>query len=107
MDERKYLIVALRYWKGHENVLFWGKNRSGYTIDLSKVGVYTKEEAKKEIAVGDCYISLDKLGITQDMLDFKHDTVMMVVPKTQEICDYVNTFAKLMKHKDQMTTGMD
>lgn len=105
MDEAKYLIIALRYWGKYENVLFWGKNSSGYETDLSKVGLYTKEEAIRKMSVGDCYISIDKLGITKEMMEFKNPNVVMSVKKTREICDYVNTFDRIMKNKNAMRWG--
>ncbi|MCR1953346.1 hypothetical protein NSA24_00705 [Clostridioides mangenotii] len=65
--EAQYLIICLRYgYFNRDNLVFWGKNRSGYYSDLSKVGVYTKEEALRICNRSeDFYISLDKLGITQ------------------------------------------
>lgn len=99
MEEKKYLIIALRYWNNSENVLFWGKNSSGYYTDLSRVGLYTKEEAIRKSSCGDCYISMDTLGITTDMLNFKHENVKMEVLKNQNICKYINTFERIMKNK--------
>ncbi len=104
---KKYLIICLRhnYWERYENVFFWGKNRSGYECDLSKVGLYTKEEAIEICNYGDCYISIDKLGITENMLNFKNDNVIMSVKKTKVICDYVNAFKKIMENKSFMKYG--
>lgn len=105
MEEKKYLLIALRYWKNNENVLFWGKDRSGYEVDLSKVGLYTMEEAKRVLSVGDCYISMDSLGITKEMMDFKNENAIIVVKKTAKICDYINTFDRIMKNKKNMRCG--
>lgn len=105
MEEKKYLIITLRYWHKYDNVLFWGKNSNGYETDLSRVGLYTKEEARKKMSVGDCYISMDKLGITKEMMEFKSPNVVMVVNKTKEVCDYINRFEKILKNKNTMKWG--
>lgn len=105
MEEGKYLIIALRYWNKYENVLFWGKNCSGYETDLSKVGLYTKEEARRKMSIGDCYISIDKLGITKEMMEFKNPNVVMTVKKTTEVCNYINTFDRIMKNKNLLEYG--
>lgn len=73
-----------------------GKNRSGYYSDLSKVGVYTKEVAIRICnGIEDFYISLDKLGITQEMLNFSHPNVEMKINRTLKICDYINKYLNL------------
>ncbi|WP_053983833.1 hypothetical protein [Niameybacter massiliensis] len=105
MEEKKYLIIALRYWGNSENVLFWGKNSSGYYTDLSKVGLYTKEEAVSKSKHGDCYINMDTLGITEEMLNFSHESVKMVFPKNTKICKYANTFEQIMKNKRNLKYG--
>lgn len=105
MQEAKYLIIALRYWEKYENVLFWGKNSNGYETDLSKVGLYTKEEAKSKMSVGDCYISIDTLGITKEMMEFKSPNVVMVVKKSRQVCDYINTFDRILKNKNTLRWG--
>lgn len=105
--ERKYLIICLRhnYWSRYENIVFWGKNSNGYQSDLSKVGLYTKEEAIRKCDAGDCYISMDKLGITEELMQFNNPNVEMKVKKTEELCNYVNTFEKIMKNKRFMEYG--
>lgn len=105
--DNKYLIICLRngYWSRYENIVFWGKNSSGYYSDLSKVGLYTKEEARKICDSGDCYISLDKLGITKEMLEFSNDSVEMKVKKTSNICKYIDDFVRIMKNKSLMKWG--
>lgn len=105
MDQAKYLIIALRYWNKYENVLFWGKDCNGYETDLSKVGLYTKEEARKQLSVGDCYISIDRLGLTEEIMTFKNPNVVISVKKTREICDYINTFDRIMKNKRNLKWG--
>lgn len=104
---KKYLIVCLRhgYWDRYDNLVFWGKNSSGYYMDLSRVGLYTRQEAMKICDCGDCYISLDKLGITEEILNFKNKNIEMKVKKTDEICNYINAFIKLMKNKKVMKYG--
>ena len=105
--ENKYLIICLRhgFWNRYENIVFWGKNSSGYESDLSKVGLYTKEEAIRKCDVGDCYISVEKLGITADLLNSIHPNFEIKVKKTDDICKYVNQFAKIMKNKRLMKYG--
>lgn len=105
--EEKYLIICLRnhMWIKYEAIVFWGKNKCGYTYDLSEAGLYTKEEALQLCDSGDCYISIDKIGITKEMLEFKHKNVIMSVNKTEEICNYVNAFVKIMKNKNRMKYG--
>ncbi|MBU5308414.1 hypothetical protein KQI18_11565 [Clostridioides mangenotii] len=103
----KYLIICLRYgYFNRDNLVFWGKNRSGYYSDLSKVGVYTKEEALRICNRSeDFYISLDKLGITQEMLDFNHPYVEMKFKRTEKICDYINEYLNLYRNKQLMIYG--
>ena len=107
MEEEKYLIICLRNnaWNKSENILFWGKNRSGYYTDLSRVGLYTKTEAKRLCRSGDCYISMDTLGITKEMMDFKNENVQMQVAKTSKVCKYVNAFKKIMDNKHYLRYG--
>ena len=105
MNDKKYLIVALRYWHQSENVLFWGKNSSGYYTDLSRVGLYTKEEAISKSKCGDCYIHMDTLGITEEMLNFSHEGVKMVYLKNSKICKYVSAFERIMNNKRQLKYG--
>jgi len=105
----KYLIICLRYgYFNRDNLVFWGKNRSGYYSDLSKVGVYTKEEAIRICyGIEDFYISLDKLGITKEMLNFSHLNVEMKIKCTEKICDYINKYLNLYRNKQLMTFGED
>lgn len=105
----KYLIICLRYgYFNRANLVFWGKNKSGYYSDLSKVGVYTKNEAMRICRSSeDFYISLDKLGITQEMLDFNNPNVEMKVKRTDDICDYINQYMRLLRNKELMTYGED
>lgn len=42
----KYYIQDTRTVVGN-SVLFWGKNRNGYTCDIGKAGLYSEEEAKE------------------------------------------------------------
>lgn len=103
----KYLIICLRhgYWERNDNLVFWGKNRSGYYSDLSKVGLYTKKEAVNLCDAGDCYISIDKIGLTKDMFESINPAIEIKVKKTVVICNYVNTFARIMKNKDLLRYG--
>jgi len=52
MEQLYYIWAKNKGYVGN-CVLFWGKNRSGYTCDLSKAGKYTEEDAK-DICNG-CY----------------------------------------------------
>lgn len=106
MDE-KYLIICLRHgnWERYDNLVFWGKNRSGYYSDLSKVGLYTKDEAIKLCDAGDCFISIDKIGITKELFESINPAIEIKVKKTAEICSYVNTFVRIMKNKDFLKYG--
>lgn len=74
-------------------------------MDLSRVGLYTKQEAMKICDRGDCYISMDKLGITEEMLNFKNPNVEMKIKKIDDICEYINRFVRLMKNKQIMKYG--
>lgn len=105
--DKKYLIICLRYGSfNRDNLVFWGKNKSGYYSDLSKVGVYTKEEAMRICnGIEDFYISLDKLEITPEMLDFSHPNVEMNVKRTEKICDYINKYLNLYRNKQLMIYG--
>ncbi|WP_048569376.1 hypothetical protein [Clostridium cylindrosporum] len=105
--DKKYLIICLRhgYWERYDNLVFWGKNSSGYEADLSKVGLYTKEEALRICDYGDCFISLDKIGISEELLKFSNSAVEMRVKKTDEICKYVNDFVRIMENKKLMKWG--
>lgn len=105
MQEKKYLIIALRYWNSYNDVLFWGKDESGYSTDLSNVGLYTKEKAQRICRCGDCYISMDSIGITNEMLNFKNDNVKMVVPKTIRICKFVNTWEAITRNANALKYG--
>lgn len=105
MEERKYLIIALRYWNSHNDVLFWGKDESGYSTDLNKAGLYTKEEARRICRCGDCYISIESLGITKEIMDFKNDIVRMVVPKTHRICKFANTWETITRNVNALKHG--
>ena len=104
---KKYLIICLchGYWERYDTLTFWGKNRSGYEIYLSKVGLYTKEEAMRICDSGDCFISMDKLGIKEEDFNFKHENLELRVKKTAKICNYVNNFVRIMKNKDIMKWG--
>jgi len=106
--DKKYLIICLRhgYWERYDNLVFWGKNNSGYYSDLSKAGLYTKEEALKICDSGDCFISVDKIGITkEEILEFENPVLEVKVKKTSDICKYVNNFIRIMKNKDLMKWG--
>lgn len=107
MEDKKYLIICLRhgYWERNDDIVFWGKNKSGYYSDLSKVGLYTKEEALKLSDSGDCFINMDKIGITKDIMDFTNPNIAMRVKKSESICKYVNDFVKIMKNKNIMKWG--
>ena len=51
MDGKKYLIICLRhnYWNRYDNIVFLGKDNSGYYSGLSKVGLYTKKRSLKNM----------------------------------------------------------
>ena len=106
--EKKYLIICLRHgnWERYDNLVFWGKNSSGYYTDLSEVGLYTKEEAIKICDTGDCFISIDKIGITKELLEVVNPAVEIKVKKTSEICKYVNAFVNIMKNKNNLKYGV-
>lgn len=105
--DKKYLIVCLRhgYWSRYDNLVFWGKNGSGYYSDLSKVGLYTKEEAERICDCGDCYISIDKIGITKEILEFSNTNIEMKVKKTTDICQYIDVFVRIMENRRFMKWG--
>ncbi|MDP4147365.1 MAG: hypothetical protein Q8936_23320 [Bacillota bacterium] len=106
--ERKYLIICLRhnYWSRYDNLVFWGKNNSGYYSDLTKAGLYTKEEARRIADNGDCYISLDSIGITiKEMTALNNPSLEIKVKKTEKICKYVNVFMKIMNNKRDLKWG--
>lgn len=105
MNEKKYLIIALRYWNSHNDVLFWGKDESGYSTNLNLVGLYTKEEAKRICKCGDCYIHMDSLGITEEMMNFKSEHVRMAVPKSHRICKFVNTWETVLRNINALKYG--
>lgn len=108
MIEKKYLIIALRYWNNSENVLFWGKNQSGYETDLAKVGLYTKEEAKRICKSGhnkDCYISIDTLGITEEAMRLISENVKVVVPKSRKVAHYANTWENINRNLNALKYG--
>jgi len=44
MNEQMYYIQDSRDYVGN-SPLWWGKNRSGYTCDIDKAGLYTEEDA--------------------------------------------------------------
>lgn len=107
MEDRKYLIICLRhdFWNRYDNIVFWGKNNSGYYSDLSKVGLYTKKEALKICDKGDCFIHIDKIGITKEMMESLNPNIEVKVKKTDSICRYVNTFVRIMDNKNLMKWG--
>lgn len=107
MEDKKYLIICLRhdYWNRYDNIVFWGKNNSGYYSDLSKVGLYTKKEALKICDKGDCFIHIDKIGITKEMMNSLNPNIEIKVKKTDSICRYVNTFVRIMDNKNLMKWG--
>lgn len=52
-DTGKYLILFKERVHGHAHALWWGPNRSGYTINLDEAGRYTKDEAESIARVRD------------------------------------------------------
>jgi hypothetical protein len=105
--DKKYLIICLRhdYWDRFDHLVFWGKNSNGYSLDLANAGLYTKEEALKKCDTGDIYISIDKLGITEDMFNVNNPAISIRINKTDEVVDYVNNFVQLMRNKKLMERG--
>lgn len=49
MDEPKQANYLIRCNRSETDlVLWWGPNRSGYTVDFAKAGRYTQEDAEKQ-----------------------------------------------------------
>lgn len=66
MKFERYVIVDTRTTCGN-SVFFWCYDHSGYTVDLTKAGVYTEEEAN-QICNGKTSRGTDKLYPYSDML---------------------------------------
>lgn len=108
--EKKYLIICLRYgyWNRCDNLVFWGKNRSGYYSDLSKAGLYTKEEAKqicRGIHYDDIYMSIDKLNINPKLLEYENSAISIQVKKIPAITKYVQQFKRIADNRKTMKWG--
>ena len=55
-NTNKYYIICKRHaYRQDHAVLFWGKDKSGYSYNLDDAGVYTKEDIKED----DNYIELE------------------------------------------------
>lgn len=51
------------------------------------------------------YISMESLGITKEIMDFKNDNVRMVVPKTHRICEFANTWETITRNANALKYG--
>jgi hypothetical protein len=103
----QYLIICLRngYWERYDDLVFWGKNHSGYEFDIRKAGFYTKEEALKICDCGDVSINVNKINIPKETFNIESKDLAIKINKTDDICDYVNKFIKIQKNKQLMKYG--
>jgi hypothetical protein len=110
-NENAYLIICLRhgFWQSKENLMFWGKNSSGYYSDLAKAQLYTKEEALNICSnIDDCFIPIKYTGLTiEEFNNIKpHKALSIVVYKTPEICRYINLYTKIKRNIEFTKSGI-
>ena len=102
-----YYIICVRNngWAMYDNVLFWAQGSNGYTLDIRKAGLFTKEEAVSKCEAGDVYIKAHKLLIPKEVFDIKSFDIEIKVKKSESICKYVNTFKDIQNNKRTMKYG--
>ena len=93
-NDNKYLIISLNhnYWDKYDHLVFWGKDSSGYALDIEHAGLYSKEKASENSDDSNIMFNIDNLNLTQDMFTDKNKNISTRINKTSKVCKYVNEF---------------
>ncbi|HXE14058.1 MAG TPA: hypothetical protein VN633_18165 [Bryobacteraceae bacterium] len=62
MSEAKFYIVTFRHRGYDGKVLFWGPNRTGYTTDAGRAGIYSAEDVATFRGGEDIPVSVEALA---------------------------------------------